>query len=168
MNARRKLEMVLADIFGQYITDFKVLPGRGNVDVKTPYFCVLVEECVEDPVNSGIYLGDAKFIVITDSNQELSEAQDQRIGEVMQFVRELSQTMTNGNCQIVDPDLCLVVDGMCQLSQSDAIDDQSFGDMVALRVGFRETNTVQAVSPGNSPIIQPKWWVPSGPKVPKT
>lgn len=158
----------MADLIGQYVNDFPVLPGRGDGTVTAPFFCVLCEECIEDPVNSGIYLGDLKFVIVTDSNKELSTAQDQRVGEVVQFVRELSQTLTNGNCQICDPDLNIVVDGMVQLSQSDALDDESFGDMVALRVGFRETNTVPAVSPSNSPIIQPKWWVPTGPKVPQT
>lgn len=169
MNARRKLETILADIFGQYITDFKVLAGRSDGVVTDPFFCVVAEEVVETVKDSGVYLGDVSFIVITDSNVELTAAQDERIGECMDFVRQLSKTLTAGGACITDPDLKFVVDGIAQLSQSDALDDQSFGDRVDLRVGCRETDVVQGVSPApNIPNIAPPWWTEKGFKQPVT
>lgn len=161
MNARRKIESVLADIFGQYITDFKVLAGRGDGVVTDPFFCVEAEEVVETVRGSGVYLGDVHFVVITESNKELTADQDARIGECMDLVRKLSNTLCSGNSCIVDTTLKIVVDGIAQLSQAQADDEQSFGDMVSMRVGFRETDNVIAVAPApNMPRSIPPWWGP--------
>lgn len=162
MNARRKIEETLADIFGQYITDFKVLAGRSDKELKDPFFCVLAEEVVETIRGSGVYLGDIKFIVITESNSEVPAQQDARIGECMDLVRQLSNTLCSGNMCLTNAELGIVVDGIAQLSQADALDDQAYGDMVALRVGFHETDPVQAIAPvPNNPAIIPPWWTPA-------
>lgn len=169
MNARRKIEITMADIFGQYIKDFKVLAGRNDGNTTCPFFCVLAEEVMENPRGSGVYLGDLKFIVVTDSNVQLSNAQDHYIGECMDFVRRLSNTLCSGGQVITDDETNIIVDGIVQLSQSDALDDQSYGDMVALRVGFREVDSIPAIAPApNQPAIIPPWWSLSGPRQPQT
>lgn len=164
MNARRKIESVLADIFGQYLANsgFPVLPGRGNSEVVCPYFCVVAKTVKETVRGSGVYLGDIQFIVVTDSNAELSAAQDTRIGQCMDVVRRLSNTLCSGDTCITDDALAIIVEGMAQVEQADMIDDQSFGDKVSLTVGFRETDIVPAVAPApNAPQIIPAWWTES-------
>ncbi len=146
--ARRSIEVVLADIFGQYITDFKVLPGRNDGQVTMPYFAVVAEEVLEQPRGSGVYLGVIKFIVVTDSNAQTTAAQDARIGECMELVRSLSDTLCNSNQCIADTDLDLVVDGMAQMSQFVADEEQAYEDEVELRVGFRQTNKPPIITPG--------------------
>lgn len=169
MHARRKIETTMADIFGQYIKDFKVLPGRAENEITDPFFCVLAEEVVETVRGSGVYLGDLKFIVVIDSNYQTTTAQDHYIGECMDLVRQLSNTLCNGGMCITDTTTNIIVDGIVQLSQTDALDDQAYGDMVALRVGFREVDNVQAVAPApNEPTVIPPWWTPSGFKTPQT
>jgi hypothetical protein len=138
--ARRAIELTMADIFGQYITDFKVLPGRNDGQVTMPYFAVVAEEVLESPRGSGIYLGVIKFIAVTDSNVQSTGAQDARIGECMELVRSLSNTLCNANQVIVEPALNLTVDGIAQMSQFVADEDQAYEDEVELRIGFRQTN----------------------------
>jgi len=161
MNARRKIEVVLADIFNQYLagSGIPVVAGRNDNNAQTPFLCINATEVVETIRGSGVYLGDVKFVVITSSNDELSAAQDTRIGEAMDLVRELSNTLCSGNSCITDEATNIVVDGMAQMSQGDALDDESYGDMVYLRVGFREVDSVAALAPvPNTPQVIPPWW----------
>ncbi len=146
--ARRSIEIVLADVFGQFITDFKVLPGRNDGQVTMPYFSVVAEEVLEQPRGSGVYLGVIKFIVVTDSNTQITAAQDARIGECMELVRSLSDTLCNANTCIADETLNLIVEGMAQMSQFVADEEQAYEDEVELRVGFRQTNTPPIIPPG--------------------
>jgi hypothetical protein len=171
VNARRKIETVMADIFGQYLagSGFDVLAGRGDGTVNLPFFALVAEEVLENPRGSGLYLSVVKFVVVTDSNTQITAAQDQRIGECMDVVRQLSNTLCNGNTCITDAALKIIVDGIAQMSQFNADDDQAFGDEVEMRIGFREVDSVQAAAPApNAPIIIPPWWTPTGFNQPAT
>jgi hypothetical protein len=146
----------MADIFTQYIGNvgvqlgipgFQVLAGRGDGTVQTPYFCVVATEVAETIRGSGIYLGDVSFIVVTNSTDSISANQTAIITQVMNFVRSLSNTICSNDCQIVDTNLKIVVDGIVQMSQIDILDDQAFADRVDMRIGFREVDSVPPLVP---------------------
>ncbi len=156
MSARTSIEKVLADIFNQYLppgTGLNVYPGRSDNVVTTPYFIVSAHEVTEVVSGSSQYLADVSFIVVTSSTDSKNAMQTTNITNCMAAVRQICNVMREEGMVFADQPTGILVLGMCQMSQIDLPDTQSFGDRVDLRVGFRECDPIQFNLAIQTPVV---------------
>jgi hypothetical protein len=130
---RKKLEAFFASELkrrAQLPEPFRFFPGRRSADCRPPYCVSVVRE--KEPVSQGdsVFYFQLAIVVTTDAAREREEDHDVNLSAVQRALEEMQSA-----CPLLWPENQLKVYGFTFLTEASATQDDTFGDILNLRVG---------------------------------